>query len=158
MDFYSLPQGLTQSTLFDSFCNNGKDVQNFSHYARDRVYRSFICRHFGVCVQTSKKCFYAVEHLKEGILIRANVLSCLRIVHITMNRTKVLRRLHTERSTPNPIKITFAGENTCQIYMRGLYLEQVHVLKHTEPTPSPSVSENARRTFTVGSSHFPLLR
>jgi hypothetical protein len=59
-----------------------------------------------------------------------------------MDFTKVLRRAHTERSTENPIKITFAGGNTCQINMR-IDLGQVHVLEHTEPTPSPSVSENA---------------
>jgi hypothetical protein len=30
----------------------------------------------------------------------------------------LLRRIHTERRTPNPANITFAGENTCQINMR----------------------------------------
>jgi hypothetical protein len=74
-----------------------------------------------------------------------------------MNPTKVLRRVHTERRTPNPIKITFAGENTCQINER-VDLAQVHGLKLTELTPSPSISEKERRTFTVGSSHFVLLR
>jgi hypothetical protein len=54
----------------------------------------------------------------------------------------VLRRVHTEKRTPNPIKITFAGENTCKINLR-VGLGQVHVLKNTEPIPSPSASENA---------------
>jgi hypothetical protein len=74
-----------------------------------------IWRRFSVCVQTLEKCFYALEHLKESILVRANILCCLRIVRITMDHTKVLGRVHTERRTPNPIKITFAGENTYQI-------------------------------------------
>jgi hypothetical protein len=118
-DFYSLRQGLTQSTLFDFFCSDGKNVQDLSHYGRDLVYHSFIWRHFSVYVQTPEKCFYALEHLEEIVLIRANVLSCLRIVRITMDRTKVVTRVHTERSTPNAVKITFAGGNTCQINMRG---------------------------------------
>jgi len=33
--------------------------------------------------------------------------------------TKVLGRVHTERRTANPIKITFAGEHTYQVNMRG---------------------------------------
>ena len=75
-------------------------------------------------------------------MVRANILSCLKIVRITMVRTKVLRRVHTERRVANPIKITFAGENICQINV-SVDLGQVHVPKHTEPTPSPSVSEKA---------------
>ena len=118
-DFYSLPQGLTQPALSDSFCSDGKDVQHLSHYGRDLVYHSLICRHFSVYVQTREKCFYALKHLEERVLIRANVLSCLGIVHITMDRTKVVTMVHTDRSIPNPIKTTFAGGNTCQINMRG---------------------------------------
>jgi hypothetical protein len=68
-----------------------------------------------------------------------------------MDGTRALSKVHTERRTPKPIKITFAGENTCQYKYKNERVD-VHVLKHTEPTPSPSVSENARRTFTVGSS------
>jgi hypothetical protein len=116
-EIYSLQQGLTHSALFDFCCSDGENVEDLDHYCRDRVHHSLIWRHFSVCVQTSEKCFYALEYLKKSVLVRANVLSCLRIVRITMDRTKVLRRIHTERRTPNPIKITFAGENTCQINM-----------------------------------------
>jgi hypothetical protein len=35
-----------------------------------------------------------------------------------MERTKGLRKIHTERRTANPVKITFAGENTCKINTR----------------------------------------
>jgi hypothetical protein len=31
----------------------------------------------------------------------------------------VLRKVHTERRTPNPMNIAFAGEDTCQMNMRG---------------------------------------
>jgi hypothetical protein len=121
-EIYSLQQGLTHSAMFDFFCSDGENVEDLNHNCRDRVHHSLIWRHFNVCVQTSEKCFYALEHLEECVLVRTNVLSCLRIVTIvliTMDSTKVLRRVHTERSTPNPIKITFAGGNTCQINMRG---------------------------------------
>ena len=33
-------------------------------------------------------------------------------------------------------------------------LKWVQILRHTSPTPAPIVAENAKRTFTVGSSHF----
>src|SRR6266849_8985354 len=131
---------LTCSALLHFFCRNSDKVEDLYHNCCNRVHHSFIWCHFSVYVQTSEKCFYAFEHLKKSVLVRANGLSCLRIVRITMNRTKVLRRVHTERRTPNPMKITFAGENTCQINER-VDLGQVHVLKHTELTPSPSVSE-----------------
>jgi hypothetical protein len=99
--------------MFDFFCSDGQNVEDLNHDCRDRVHHSLIWCRFSVCVQTSEKCFYTLQHLKESVLVRANALSCLRIVRITMDSTKVLRRVHTESSTPNPIKITFAGENTC---------------------------------------------
>ena len=112
---YSLQQGLTYSTLFDFFCSDSENVEDLTHYCCDRVHHSLIWHHFSVCVQTAEKCFYAFKHLIKGVLVRANVLCCLRFVHITMDRTKVLRKVHTERRTVNPITITFAGGNTCQI-------------------------------------------
>jgi hypothetical protein len=118
-EIYSLQQGLTHSTLLDFFCHDAQNIEDFDHYFCGRVHHSSIWRHFSVCVQTSEKCFYALEHLKESVLIRTNVLSCLRIFRITMDRARVLRRVPTERRTPNPMKITFAGENTYQINMRG---------------------------------------
>jgi hypothetical protein len=68
--------------------------------------------HTSVYVQTSEKRFYALEHLKKCVLVRADGLSCLKIICITIERTKAIARLHTERRTANPINITFAGENT----------------------------------------------
>jgi hypothetical protein len=59
-----------------------------------------------------------------------------------MSHTKALRRIHTERRTPIPMKITFAGENTYQIDMRGWILDKF-ILKHTEPTTFPSDFEKA---------------
>ena len=149
-------QILTRSALLHFFGRNSNKVEDLNHDSGDCVHHSLIWCHFSVYIQTTEKGFYALEHLKKCILVRANILSSLRIICITMVRTKASRRAHTERRTANPIKITFAGENTCQINER-LDLGQVHVLTHTEPTPSPSVSEKAWRTFIVGSSHFALL-
>jgi hypothetical protein len=103
---------LTCSALLDFFCCNSNEVEGLNHYCRDCVHHSLIRCHFGVYVQTLEKCFYALEHLKKGLLIRANGLSCLRIIRIAIDRTEALRRVHTERRTANPIKITFAGVNT----------------------------------------------
>ena len=142
IEIYSSQKGLrhTYSALFDFFRNDGENVENFNHYCRNRVHHSLIWRHVSVCVQTSKKCFYALEYLRKHLLVGANVLGCLRIVRITMDCTKVQRRVRTERSTENPINITFAG-NTCQINMRVDLGKDV--LKHTELAPSLSVSEKA---------------
>ena len=54
-----------------------------------------------------------------------------------------------------PAKITFAGENTYEIYIRGrsrLTLAQESRL--TRLTPPETAAENALRTFTVGPNHF----
>jgi len=111
-------EGLTRSALLDFFCCNSNKVEDLDHYYLDCVHYSLIWCHFSVYVQTSEKCLNALEHVEKSVLVRADVLSCLRIVRITMDRTKVIRRVHTKKKTPNPIKITFAGENTCQINMR----------------------------------------
>jgi hypothetical protein len=86
---YSLQQGLTHSPLFDFFCSDDEDVEDFNYYCRDRVHHSLIWCHFGVRVQTLEKCFYALEYLKKRVLVRANILSCLRIVRITIGYTKL---------------------------------------------------------------------
>ncbi len=65
-----------------------------------------------------EKSLYALKDLKKSVLVRANIFGCLRAVYITIDRTKVLRRIRTERRTPIPTKIAFAGENTCKISIK----------------------------------------
>ena len=110
---------LTCSALLDFFCCDSNKVEDLHHDCRDRVHHSLIWCHFSVYVQTSKKCFYALKNLKKGVLVRADGLSCLKIVCIRMDRTRVLRRLHTERRTANPMKIAFAGVNTFKKTLRA---------------------------------------
>ena len=52
-----------------------------------------------------------------------------------------------------PTKTAFAGANACQVNYQNTNRRRVYVLKHTEPTASPKVAENAKRTLTIGSSH-----
>jgi hypothetical protein len=61
-----------------------------------------------------------------------------------------LIRIHTERRTPTPAKITLAGENSCQINIREQISDKCMSLRHTRLTPAPRVVEKAYRTFTVG--------
>ena len=103
---------LTGSALLDFFCCSSNKVEDLDHYCGNCVHHSLIWCNFSVYVQTLEKCFYALENLKKSVLVRANGLSCLIIICIMIDRTKVLRTVHTERRTANPIKITFAGENT----------------------------------------------
>jgi hypothetical protein len=84
-EIYSLQQELTHSALLDFFCSDGNNVEHLNHYYCNCVHHSLIWRRFSVCVQTSEKCFYALEHLKESVLVRANVLRCLKSVRITMD-------------------------------------------------------------------------
>jgi hypothetical protein len=81
-----------------------------------------------------------------------DIFSCLSNARIKMAATKALGRIQTERRTPTPTKMTFAGENTCQMHIR-IQISQIRDLKHTRPTPSPRASEREQRTLTVGSSH-----
>jgi hypothetical protein len=81
---------LTCSALLDFFCCNSNKVEDLDRNFRDCVHHSLIWCHFSVYVQTSEKCFYALERLKKCVLVRANVFSCLKIVRITMDRGKVL--------------------------------------------------------------------
>ena len=53
--------------------------------------------------------------------------------------------------TPTPEKITVAGENTYEIYIRGSFRD--YVLSLTRPTPPEMAAENAHRTLTVGVIH-----
>ena len=73
---------LTRSALLDFFCSKSNKVENFQHYCRDGIRHSLIWCHFSVYVQTSEKCFYALEHLRKSVLVRVNGLGCLRIVRI----------------------------------------------------------------------------
>jgi hypothetical protein len=47
----------------------------------------------------------------------SNLFGCLRDVHVIMAHAE-LTRIHTERRTPTPAKITLAGENSFHMNMR----------------------------------------
>jgi len=89
-----------------------------------------------------EKGFHALEHLKKSVLARANIFDCLKAVRITMNRTIVLRRIHTERRTPIPTKIVFAGENTCETTLRMQFLGHFDIMGHTRLKAPPRACEN----------------
>jgi len=68
--------------------------------------------------KASEKILYAFEDVDESVLARLNILDCLRIVNVNFTLAKVLRWICTERRTPTPAKITFAGENTYRIVIK----------------------------------------
>jgi hypothetical protein len=113
-----IQQQLTRPSLSDLFSCNSNNVEDFHHYFRDCIHHFLVKCRFRVNLESLEKCFYTLEDLKKSVLARANILGCLRAVRVTMDRTKVLRRIRTERRTPIPAKIVFAGENTCKIIMR----------------------------------------
>jgi hypothetical protein len=71
-----------------------------------------------VGLEASEKHFDALEDVDKSVLTCSNILSCLRDAGVTMARTELLKRLHTERRTPTPAKITLAGGNTCHMNVR----------------------------------------
>jgi hypothetical protein len=146
-------QGLTRSALFNFFRRNRKNTENLDQYRRDCVHHILIRWHLGVDFEPSKETFYALEDVKKGILACANIFRCLLDVDIKMASAEASGRIQTKRRTPTPAKITFAGENTCQMRLR-VQISQIYVLEQTRPTPSPRVAEREKRTFTVGYSHF----
>ena len=109
---------LTRPSLSDLFSCNSKNVQNFHHYFGDYIHHFLVKCRFSINLESLEKSLYSLEDLKKSVLARANILGNLRVVRITMDRTKILRRTHTERRTPIPTKIAFAGENTYRISMR----------------------------------------
>src|SRR6266852_7928762 len=111
-------QKLTCLSLSDLFSCNSKDVQYLHHYFGDYIHHFLVKCRFGVDLQSLEKSLYVLKDLKKSVLVRANIFGCLRTVRITIDRTKVLRRIRTERRTPIPTKIGFAGGNTCKIRMR----------------------------------------
>src|SRR6266849_2165131 len=104
-----IQQKLTQPSLSDLFGCNSENVENLRHYFYDYIHHFLVKRGFqvGVNFQSLEKSFDALEDLKKSILSRTNILGCLRVVRITMDRTKVSRRIHTKRRTPIPAKIAF---------------------------------------------------
>jgi len=65
-----------------------------------------------------------------------NVLRCLRIVDVNLGCVNVSRRVHTERRTLTPTKITFAGGKPCTISMRYAFRSGSHPeTYHTNALP-----------------------
>jgi hypothetical protein len=105
----------TCSALLDLFRCNSNNVEDFSHYFRDRIHHFLIECRSSVNLQSLEKGFQALEYLKKRALACTDVLCCLRSDRITMSGSNVLERIHTNKRTPNAVQMAFAGGNACQI-------------------------------------------
>ena len=112
--------------MLDIFCCNSNNVEDFRQNVRDRIYHFLIQYRFGVNLQSPKKCFQALEDLKKSTLACTDILSCLGGDRITMSGMIILERIHTNRRTPNAVKMAFAGGNAYQTSMRAR-------ISHTSP-------------------------
>jgi hypothetical protein len=108
---------LTHSALLDLLHRDPKNGQNFNYYLNDHIHHFRGRWHLRVHLETSKKTFNALKDVHKSVLACTNVSSRLINVFVTIASAKK-SRIHTERRTPIPVKITFAGANTCQINMR----------------------------------------
>ena len=109
---------LTCPALLHLLRRDRQDAKDLNHDLSDYVHH-FRCRpHLSIVFKASEEILYAFEDVDESVLARSNILDCLRIVGVNDARTKVLKRTRTERRTPTPENITFAGENTYQIMIK----------------------------------------
>jgi hypothetical protein len=60
----------------------------------------------------SEETLHAFEDVGKGVLTGANGLSCLKDLGRTIVREQESRKILTERKTPMPTKMTFAGDKT----------------------------------------------
>ena len=105
---------LTHSALFDLLRRNPKNRKDLDHNLNDDIHHLHGRGYFCIDFETPEKHFNALKDVEKSVLAGASVLSCLRDLVVRMVHTKLSRRIHTERRTPIPANITFAGENTCQ--------------------------------------------
>ena len=82
---------LTRPSLSDLFSRNPKNIEDLHHYFGNCIHKFFVKCRLCVDLESLEKSFYAIEYLKKSVLARANITCCLRAVHITTDRTKVLR-------------------------------------------------------------------
>ena len=109
----SLYRRLTCSALLDFVCRNSNNVKDFGHYFCDCIHHFLIQCRSNVDLQPLEKGFQALKDLKKSVLACADILSCLKSDRITVDRTNILERIHTERRTPTAVKMAFAGGNAC---------------------------------------------
>ena len=74
--------------------------------------------------ESPKETFDTLEDVDNSFLASANISNCLNSIGVTTGNTKEERKICTKRRTPTPAKITFAGENTCQIRIRAHVSDQ----------------------------------
>jgi hypothetical protein len=112
--------------LSNFLCRDSQDSKNFHHYLNNQVLHCLIQSHFNVDIETFEKAFNPVEYTNKRILARANIFSGLQTLWSDLSAPiKQSRKLRTMRKTPIPAKITFAGENTWDLTVRG------HVINRT---------------------------
>jgi hypothetical protein len=102
---------LTHSALFDLLRRNPKNRKDLDHNLNDDIHlhgRGY----FYIDLETPEEHFNALKDVEKSVLAGASNLNCLRDPVVTMVHAKPSRGIHTERRTPIPANITFAGENT----------------------------------------------
>ena len=109
-------QILTYSTLLDFLCCDPENRENLDHYLNDYVHHFRGRLRFCVDLETSEKHLNPFKDVDKCVLARSNIFSCLGEECVTVARTK-LQRIHTDKRTPTPVKITLAGEKSCHINM-----------------------------------------
>ena len=102
---------LTQSTLFDLFCGDGKNRECFYHDLHNHVRHPSSRLHFRVRLETHEEALDPHEDVNQYVLARIYIFSRLTNASVIIARTERSRMMLTERRTPIPEKTTFAGED-----------------------------------------------
>ena len=104
--------------MLDLLGRDRQNRKNLNHDLSDYVHHFRRRRYLNIVFKASEKILYAFEDIDENVLACSNILDCLGIVNVNFAWAKALRRIRTERRTPNPAKITFAGENIYQVMIK----------------------------------------
>jgi hypothetical protein len=125
---------LTQPSALHFFGRDREDVYYIDHNYDDHVRHSCSRWKASVYVKPLKEKSDAVEDINEHVLTRAGIFSRLGTLSVKMDCPSGTMRTLTERRTPIPAKIMFAGGNAWKVDIRIEIPPQRKVLIFTSPT------------------------
>ncbi|SRR6266851_6735674 len=109
---------LTRSSSFYFFCCDGKEGDDFNDDIHHYTSHSRSRRDTGISFQPLEKVLYPAKEVNEHVSVSPDVFDCLEELCHNMATARI-SRTQTRSKAPTPAKITFAGENTCQINIRA---------------------------------------
>ena len=105
----------THLVPIDRLCGNRENREHLDYYLYNYIPHFGGRLHVDVSFETQKEAFHALEDINDSAVTCLNIPDRLRRGHKIVSAKERRKRIHTERRTPTPTKIAFAGEKTYQI-------------------------------------------